>query len=88
MDALVFLGTAVFIQFFRLQELQRVLNMRQYFVKLGVYSFSGERRFLFCAVPGLIALGNEDYFHIIGDGHQPNSRGLYTHYKDSYLKVG
>ena len=23
------------------------------------------------------------YFHIIGDGHQPNSRGLYTHYKDS-----
>ena len=24
------------------------------------------------------------YFHIIGDGHQPNSRGLYTHYKDSY----
>ena len=28
------------------------------------------------------------YFHIIGDGHQPNSRGLYTHYKDSLLKVG
>ena len=27
-------------------------------------------------------------FHIIGDGHQPNSRGLYTHYKDSLLKVG
>ena len=24
------------------------------------------------------------YFHIIGDGHQPNSRGLYTHYKDPY----
>ena len=25
------------------------------------------------------------YFRIrIGDGHQPNSRGLYTHYKDSY----
>ena len=24
------------------------------------------------------------YFHILGDGHQPNSRGLYTHYKDSY----
>ena len=22
------------------------------------------------------------------DGHQPNSRGLYTHYKDSLLKVG
>ena len=28
------------------------------------------------------------YFHITGDGHQPNSRGLYTHYKDSYQKVG
>ena len=26
--------------------------------------------------------------HIIGDGHQPNSRGLYTHYKHSLLKVG
>ena len=25
------------------------------------------------------------YFHIIGDGHQPNSRGLYTHYKDSVI---
>ena len=31
---------------------------------------------------------NSHYFHIIGDGHQPNSRGLYTHYKDSLLKVG
>ena len=31
---------------------------------------------------------NSHYFHIIGDGHQPNSRGLYTHYKDSQLKVG
>ena len=31
---------------------------------------------------------NSLYFHIIGDGHQPNSRGLYTHYKDSLLKVG
>ena len=27
---------------------------------------------------------NSHYFHIVGDGHQPNSRGLYTHYKDSY----
>ena len=27
---------------------------------------------------------NSHYFHIIGDGHQPNSRGLYTLYKDSY----
>ena len=27
---------------------------------------------------------NYHYFHIMGDGHQPNSRGLYTHYKDSY----
>ena len=31
---------------------------------------------------------NSHYFHIIGDGHQPNSRGLCTHYKDSLLKVG
>ena len=31
------------------------------------------------------AAGEESYyFHIIGDSHQPNSRGLYTHYKDSY----
>ena len=29
------------------------------------------------------------YFHVYNrDGHQPNSRGLYTHYKDSLLKVG
>ena len=28
------------------------------------------------------------YFHIMGDGHQPNNRGLYTHFKDSLLKVG
>ena len=27
-------------------------------------------------------------FHIIGDGHQPNTRGLYTHCKDSLLKAG
>ena len=27
---------------------------------------------------------NSHYFHIIGDVHQPTSRGLYTHYKDSY----
>ena len=31
---------------------------------------------------------NSHYWHIIGDGHQPNSRGLYTPYKDSLLKVG
>ena len=31
---------------------------------------------------------NSHYFHVIGDGHQPYSRGLYTHYKDSLLKVG
>ena len=29
---------------------------------------------------------NSHYFHIIGDGHQPNSRGLYTHYKDSQYR--
>ena len=26
---------------------------------------------------------NTHYFNIIGHGHQPNSRGSYTHYKDS-----
>ena len=31
---------------------------------------------------------NSHYFDIIGDGHQPNNRGLYTHYKDSLLKRG
>ena len=32
---------------------------------------------------------NSHYFHIIGDKLiNPNSRGLYTHYKDSLLKVG
>ena len=31
---------------------------------------------------------NSHYFRIIGNGHQPNSRGLYTHYKDSVIKGG
>ena len=31
---------------------------------------------------------NSHFFRIIGDGHQPNSRGLYTHYKDSLFLVG
>ena len=30
---------------------------------------------------------NSDHFHLIWDGHQPNSVGLYTHYKDSLLQV-
>ena len=30
---------------------------------------------------------NSHYFHVVGVGHQPNNRGLYTHYKDSLLKV-
>ena len=37
------------------------------------------------SVPGSI---NSHYFHIIGDGHQPNSRGLCTHYKDSVINGG
>ena len=37
-----------------------------------------------CAIGSI----HSHYFHIIGDGYQPNSRGLYTHYKDSLLKVG
>ena len=31
---------------------------------------------------------NSHYFHIIGDGHQPNSRGLGPHYQDSVIKGG
>ena len=31
---------------------------------------------------------NSHYFHIIGDGHQPNNRVLYTNYKDSVIKGG
>ena len=27
---------------------------------------------------------NSHCFPMVGDGHQPNSRGLYTHYNDSY----
>ena len=41
--------------------------------------------YMLCEV-ALVAGENRDL--IIGDGHQPNSRGLYTHYKDSLLKVG
>ena len=37
-----------------------------------------------CAIGSI----NSHYFQIIGDGHQPNSRGLYTHYKDSVIKGG
>ena len=36
-----------------------------------------------CAIGSI----NSHYFHI-GDGHQPNSRGLYTLYKNSPLNVG
>ena len=36
-------------------------------------------------VPGSI---NSHWFPLVGDGHKPNSSGLYTHYKDSLLKVG
>ena len=31
---------------------------------------------------------NSHYFQIIGDGHQHNTRGLYTLYLDFLLKVG
>ena len=39
---------------------------------------------LFISVNHMCQGLNSHYFHIIGDGHQPNSRGLNTHYKDSY----
>ncbi len=31
---------------------------------------------------------NSHWFCVVGDAHQPNSRVLYTHHKDSLLKVG
>ena len=39
-----------------------------------------------CAIGSI----NSHYSHILGDGHQPNSRSLHTHYKDSGFlwKVG
>ena len=39
---------------------------------------------IICAIGSI----NSHYFHIIGDGHQPNNRVLYTNYKDSYIKGG
>ena len=42
-------------------------------------------------IQGVIHIGSHrlsEFRFIIGDGHQPNSRGLYTSYKDSLLKVG
>ena len=40
--------------------------------------------FSICAIGSI----NSHCFHIIGAGHQPNSRGLNTHYKDCLLRVG
>ena len=40
-------------------------------------------------VPKSYVLGSKlPLFSYGRDGHQPYSRGLYTHYKDSLLKVG
>ena len=47
---------------------------------IGTRDWSGKILFFLQMCQGL----NSHFFHIIGDGHQPNSRGLYTHYKDSY----
>ena len=52
-------------------------------------SYKGQINFILACIIQYMCQGlNSHYFHIIGDGHQPNSRGLYTHYKDSLLKVG
>ena len=51
-------------------------------VKTNFFFFDGFMFIYMCQ--GL----NSQNFHIIGDGHQPNSRGLYTHYKDSVIKGG
>ena len=50
----------------------------------GKYGLSSNHYFQGTCVVG----SNLPLFNVIGDGHQPNSRGLYTHYKDSLLKVG
>ena len=33
-------------------------------------------------------ISSPDCFPVLGDGHKPHIRGLYTHCKDSLLKVG
>ena len=37
---------------------------------------------------GILLVQNPVVFHRIGDGHQTNSRDLYSHYRDSLWKVG
>ena len=49
----------------------RIDGTTQKFVSLLLYGFQEVG-----CLGGLIY----HYFHIIGDGHQPNSRRLYTHY--------
>ena len=52
---------------------------------LGVTTvMDGGRDFKICAIGSI----NSYYFPYKEDGYQPNSRGLYTYYKDSLLKVG
>ena len=73
------LGVILDNQFVKKSSLVRISNMET----VGVFRIFRSATNLFVR-SGL----NSHYFHIIGDGHQPNSRGLYTHYKDSLLKVG
>ena len=43
----------------------------------------------FQTYPKYMCWGLESHcFHVVRDVHQPNSRGVYAHYKDSLLKVG
>ena len=53
------------------------LNLMQGFPKCSMHEIL---TYMYHMCQGL----NSHYFHIIGDGHQPNNRGLYTYYKDSY----
>ena len=63
-----------------------ILSLHIYIHFLYIYTYiSYIYIYMLCEV-ALVAGENRDL--IIGDGHQPNSRGLYTHYKDSLLKVG
>ena len=60
------------------------MNPHDFFRALGRGAISETQKTYLYMCQGL----NSHYFHVIGDGHQPNSRGLYTHYKDSIIKGG
>ena len=64
-----------------------VLILHQY---LHVYQLQACTRKTFFPMRGseVILKGFHMYWGIIGDGHQPNSRGLHILYKDFLLGIG